>query len=250
MSPRNEPRGASIDPAEVERFAAIADQWWDPDGAAGPLHRLNPTRLAYVRDRCCARFGRDVRARRPLAGLRLVDIGCGGGLLCEPMARLGADVVGADPAAENVKVARAHAHEADLEIDYRQATAEELAEGTERFDIVLNLEVIEHVAAPESLVSACATLLSPGGAMVLSTLNRSLRSLATAIVGAEYVLRWLPRGTHRWDRFVRPSELARYVRKAGLRVEDIKGMSYAPVAGEWHVSTDVGVNYLAFAVKD
>ena len=247
MAPGNATR-AAVDPAEVERFAAMAERWWDPDGEAAPLHRLNPARLGYIRDRCCVHFRRDPHAPRPLAGLRALDVGCGGGLLCEPLTRLGAAVVGIDPAAESIEVARAHAAQVGLGIDYRTATADDLGGADERFDVVLNLEVIEHVPDPERLTIACAELVAPGGALVLSTLNRNLRSFATAIVAAEYVLGWLPRGTHRWDRFMRPSELARYVRRAGLRLGDLTGLDHA--GGEWRLSADVGVNYLAFAVKD
>jgi len=247
MAPGNATR-AVVDPVEIGRFAAMADHWWDPDGEAAALHRLNPTRLAYIRDRCCAHFQRDPRAKRPLAGLRALDVGCGGGLLCEPLTRLGAEVVGIDPAAVSIEVARAHAAQSALVIDYRTTTADELGGTGTRFDVVLSLEVIEHVPDPEHLTMACANLVAPGGALVLSTLNRNPRSFLSAIVVAEYVLGWLPRGTHRWDRFLRPSELARYVRGAGMRVRDLTGLGYA--GGEWRLSTDVGVNYLAFAIKD
>ncbi len=229
---------------------ALAERWWDPDGEFKPLHRLNPVRLAYVRDRLAARFGRDPAAPRPLAGLRLVDVGCGGGLLCEPLARLGADVTGIDAGEENVRVAALHAEEAGLEIDYRCTAAETLAAAGERFDAVVSMEVIEHVADPAPFVRACGRLLNPGGALALATLNRTLKSFALAIVAAEYVLGWLPRGTHQWDRFVRPSELARHLREAGLDLADLTGVTYDPLTGEWRQDTDTQVNYLAFAVKD
>ena len=188
----------SVDPAEVDRFAAKAEDWWDATGPYRPLHQLNPVRLAYIRDRLCDNFGRDPKSFDPLRGLRILDIGCGGGLLCEPLCRLGAEVVGADAADENIQIARQHAEAMGLKIDYVKATAEELAEWGERFDAIVNMEVVEHVADVEVFLGACAELLNPRGAMVLSTLNRTLKSYALAIVGAEYVLRWLPRRTHSW----------------------------------------------------
>ncbi len=239
----------SIDAAEVDRFAAKAKDWWDPDGPYRPLHQLNPLRLTYVRDRFCDNFGRDPKAFDSLRGLRILDIGCGGGLLCEPLARLGAEVVGADAAEENINIARHHAEAGGLKIDYVKATAEELVEWGEKFDAVVNMEVVEHVADAEFFLSACADLLEPGGAMAVATLNRTLKSYAFAIVGAEYVLNWLPRGTHRWRRFLRPSELARTLRAAGLTVIDLSGVAYDPLGREWRLSRDLGVNYMAFAVK-
>ena len=240
---------SSVDAAEVDRFAANAEDWWDLEGPYRPLHQLNPLRLSYVRDRFCDNFGRDDKSFDSLRGLRILDIGCGGGLLCEPLARLGAEVVGADAAEENVNIARHHAEAGGLKIDYVRATAEELAEWGERFDAIVNMEVVEHVADAELFLGACADLLNPGGAMALATLNRTLKSYAFAIVGAEYVLRWLPRGTHRWRRFLRPSELARNLRAAGLTVSDLTGVAYDPLEREWRLSRDLGVNYMAFAVK-
>jgi 2-polyprenyl-6-hydroxyphenyl methylase/3-demethylubiquinone-9 3-methyltransferase len=194
--------GVTVDPAEIARFSAIADEWWDPNGKFKPLHRFTPTRLEYIRGRIAGHFGRDALAPKPLAGLRLLDIGCGGGLLCEPMARLGASVVGADAAERNVKTAAVHAERQGLAIDYRHTTAEALAEAGELFDVVLNMEVVEHVADVAAFMGACARLVRPGGLMVVATLNRTAKAFALAIVGAEYVLGWLPRGTHTWSKFV------------------------------------------------
>ncbi len=249
MSEANTANSPSVDEAEVERFAANAEAWWDAEGEFRPLHQLNPVRLAYVRDRFCDKFGRDPRALDSLKGLRILDIGCGGGLLSEPLARLGAEVVGADAAEENVHVARHHAESMGLKIDYVHATAEELSEWGERFDAIVNMELVEHVADVDALLGACAALLDPGGAMTVATLNRTLRSYTLAIVGAETMLRWLPRGTHRWRRFIRPSELARGLRAAGLTVSDLTGVRYDPLEGEWRLSRSLGVNYMAFAVK-
>jgi 2-polyprenyl-6-hydroxyphenyl methylase / 3-demethylubiquinone-9 3-methyltransferase len=195
----------SIDPAEIAKFAAMAEAWWDPDGKFRPLHRLNPARLTYVRDSCAARFQRDAKGVRPLADLGLIDIGCGGGLLCEPLARLGARVTGIDAGERNIAIARNHAAESELQIDYREATAESLAAAGERFDVVLSMEVVEHVADPAGFLAACAALVAPGGLLIVATLNRTAKSFALAIVGAEYLLRWVPRGTHDWRRFLRPS---------------------------------------------
>ena len=237
--------GASVDPAEVAKFRAIADAWWDPAGKFRPLHRLNPTRIAYILDRAVTRFGRDPKAARPLAGLRLLDIGCGGGLLAEPMARLGAAVVGIDVAQRNIAVAKLHAATSGLAIDYRVATAETLAAAGERFDLLLNMEVVEHVAEPEAFLAATVQLLAPGGMMVLATLNRTAKSFALAIVGAEYLLGWLPRGTHDWRRFLRPSEIARMLRPQRAAIIDLVGVTYNPIADAWRISRDLDVNYMA-----
>ena len=239
----------SIDAGEVERFGRLADSWWDPTGPFRPLHKLNPLRLAYIRDRACAHFGRDPKSLTPFTGLRILDIGCGGGLLSEPMARLGAQVVGADAAEKNVAIARHHAAQSGLTVDYIHAAAEDLAAWGERFDLILNMEVIEHVADTDSFLQACATLLHPGGAMVVATLNRTLRAYGMAILGAEYVLGWLPKGTHDWNKFLRPSELSRGLRTQGFAVQDLRGASYNPLDGSWRLSSDLAVNYLAFATK-
>lgn len=241
--------GASVDPDEVRQFAAMAAEWWDPRGKFRPLHRLNPLRLAYIRDRLCAHFGRDARRPRPLSGLRLLDVGCGGGLIAEPLTRLGARVTAIDASATNIGVARSHAQESELDIDYRHGAAETLAEQGEQFDVVLALEVVEHVADLDAFAAACASLVRPGGAMVFATLNRTPQSFLLAIVGAEYVLRWLPVGTHDWRKFVRPSEMGAALRRSGAEIRDLTGMSYSPFADSWRLGRDLAVNYLAFAVK-
>ncbi len=239
----------SIDPAEVARFSAQAAHWWDPEGPFRPLHRFNPARLAYIRDQLCAYFGRDGRAPAPLNGLRLLDIGCGGGLVCEPMARLGAAVVGADASYENTGAASAHAQAQGLAIDYRHTSAEALAEAGEPFDIVLNLEVIEHVADRGAFLAACAQLLKPGGIMILATLNRTLKAYGLAVLGAEYVLGWLPRGTHDWNKFITPEELSALLAAQGLHVTGRTGVSYQILTSRWALSPDMDVNYMLCAVK-
>lgn len=244
-----EPQAASIDPAEVANFTAMAADWWNPAGKFRPLHQLGPVRLAYIRDRLIARFGLESAARRPLAGLRLLDIGCGGGLIAEPMARLGATVVGVDAAEKNIGVARAHAAESGLEIDYRCTSAEALADAGEQFDAVLALEVVEHVANVDTFLEACSRMVRPGGLLVAATLNRTPLSWAAAIVAAEYVLRWLPRGTHDWRKFLKPHELARGLRDHGLALADLRGMSYNPLRDSWRLTGDTSINYLLTAEK-
>lgn len=240
----------TVDPAEVEKFAALAAEWWDDDGPFKPLHRLNPVRLRFIRDRLAMRFGRDVQSERPLEGLRIVDIGCGGGLLAEPLTRLGASVTGIDATEKNIGIARIHAAETGLEIDYRVATAESLAGAGERFDAVLNMEVIEHVANVDMFLAATATLTKPDGVMFLATLNRTAKSYALAIIGAEYLLRWLPRGTHDWQRFVKPSELAAGLRAAGMNIAEMTGVVYNPFSDRWSLdSNDLAVNYMAVAER-
>lgn len=242
--------GSTIDPAEVSRFEAISKDWWDPKGPMAVLHKFNPVRLSFVRDLACARFGRDPKTIRALEGLSLVDIGCGGGVLSEPLARLGTTVTGLDPATGNVAVARAHAQAAELEIDYRDETIEALVASGARFDIVLAMEVVEHVADVQAFVSACCEAVKPGGLLVMATLNRTLRSYALAIVGAEYVLRWLPRGTHDWEKFVTPDELADAIEAGGLRVGESRGVAYNPLTDRWSESRDESVNYMLAAYRD
>jgi 2-polyprenyl-6-hydroxyphenyl methylase/3-demethylubiquinone-9 3-methyltransferase len=240
---------STIDPSEVARFERLAAQWWDPSGKMGVLHKFNPVRLGFIRDAACRQFARDPKRLDSLAGLRILDIGCGGGILCEPLARLGAQVVGADPAQANIEVARIHATGAGLTIDYRITTAEALADAGERFDIVLAMEVVEHVADIALFVNRCAEMVKPGGLMVVATLNRTLKSFAFAIVGAEYVMRWLPRGTHQWDKFVTPDELEAALNDNGLSVIEDAGVIYNLFADRWQLSDDMDVNYMLVAEK-
>ncbi len=239
----------TVDNEEVARFSAMADEWWDPTGKFKPLHKFNPIRLGYIRDRLCAHFGRDPRSLTPLDGLTLLDVGCGGGLISEPLARMGATVTGIDASEKNIGTARAHAARGDLEIDYRCTTAEDLQAAGDTFDIVLSLEVVEHVADVDLFLDSCTALVRDGGAMVLATLNRTPKAFMFGIVGAEYVMRWLPRGTHDWKKFVRPSELCRKLRRNGVDVSDISGLSFNPLTDEWRVSGDVSVNYIMFGTK-
>jgi 2-polyprenyl-6-hydroxyphenyl methylase / 3-demethylubiquinone-9 3-methyltransferase len=238
---------SSVDPDEIARFAALADDWWDPNGRFRPLHQLNPVRLAFIRDRLIRHFRCDAASFTPFAGLSVLDIGCGGGLVAEPMARLGAAVVGIDATAENVEVARLHAARSGLTIDYRCAAAEELVVRGERFDVILALEVVEHVAALEPFIATCGALAAPGVAMVIATINRTAKAWALAIVGAEYVLGWLPRGTHSWAKLVQPAELAAALRRSGFAIGELTGVGYNPLAGEWSLSRDLAVNYMVFA---
>jgi 2-polyprenyl-6-hydroxyphenyl methylase / 3-demethylubiquinone-9 3-methyltransferase len=244
-----EARRTTIDAAEVERFSALAAEWWNPNGKFKPLHKFNPVRLAWIRDHVAERFGRDPRAARPFEGLRILDIGCGGGLLCEPMARLGASVVGADASETNIEVARLHAAESKVKIDYRATTAEDLADRGETFDVVLNMEVVEHVADVSLFVDRCAALVKPDGVMFVATINRTLKALGLAIVGAEYVLRWLPRGTHEFGKLVRPDELEKALAAADMAIVDRTGVIYNPLADRWQKSRDMDVNYMVLAAK-
>lgn len=240
-----EPKPSSIDPAEVERFSRIAAEWWDPHGKFAPLHKFNPVRLSFIREQALKRFGRDARARAPFEGLRLLDIGCGGGLLSEPMRRLGFAVLAVDASERNIGTANAHAAEQGLEIDYRCGTAEGLAaEGAGPFDVILNMEVIEHVADPGAYLLACAGLLAPGGLMIVATLNRTLKAFALAKLGAEYVLRWLPIGTHDWNRFLTPDELRGFLDGQPVEVEGPFGVSFSPLSGRWTRSSDCDVNFM------
>lgn len=239
-----------VDPAEVARFAALAERWWDPDGPMRPLHRLNPCRIAWIRDVVCQRLGRDPQARRPLEGLAALDVGCGGGLLAEPLARLGATVTAIDPAAETIATAAWHARETGVTVDYRVGTVEDLVVAGQRFPLVLALEVIEHTPGPDAFVAALATVTAPGGLLILSTLSRTWRAWLLGIVAAEHVLGWLPPGTHDWQRFVRPAELARRLRAVGLRPVALTGIGYDAARMAFHPVRDTSVNYMMAALRD
>ncbi|KQP50220.1 3-demethylubiquinone-9 3-methyltransferase [Methylobacterium sp. Leaf399] len=245
----NDRSASSIDRDEVARFEAIAATWWDEAGPMRVLHRFNPVRLAYVRDAVCRHAGRDPRAPFPLEGLTLVDIGCGGGVLSEPLARLGATVTGLDPAPTNVAVARAHAQAQGVPVDYREETIEAVVAAGARFDIVLAMEVVEHVADRSAFVATACRAVKPGGLLFAATINRTLRSYALAIVGAEYVLGWLPKGTHDWDKFVRPDELTADIARAGLTVTDVAGVVYNPIGDRWSQARDTAVNYMLTATR-
>lgn len=241
---------STIDAAEVAKFEAMAAEWWDANGKFKPLHQMNPCRLSYITGQIAAQYDRDLTAPTPFAGLRILDIGCGGGLLSEPMARLGADVVGADAAPRNIPVAQVHAQQSGLTIDYRHTTAEDMASAGEQFDVVLNMEVIEHVEGPAAYLAACHALLKPGGLMICSTINRNPKSYAMAIIGAEWVMRWLPKGTHDWAKFITPDELYALISGAGLRPVDRKGMVFNPILWRWSLSVrDLSVNYVTASVK-
>ncbi len=242
-------RATSVDAAEVERFSRHAPDWWDARGPMAALHKFNPVRLGYIRDQAAARFARDPKKLDCLAGLRMLDIGCGGGILSEPLARLGAQMVGADPSEDNIAAAKAHAQASGVTVDYRATTAEDLAAAKEHFDVVLAMEVVEHVTDVGAFVNTCAAMVKPGGLMIAATLNRTLKSFALAIVGAEYVLRWLPRGTHQWDKFVTPDKLEIAFERAGLQVTGERGVIYNPFADRWQLSSDMDVNYMLVAER-
>ena len=240
----------TIDPAEVAKFEAMAAEWWDPNGKFRPLHLMNPCRLDYITSQIAAEFNRDLKTANPLTGLRILDIGCGGGLLSEPMARLGATVVGADAAPRNIPVAQVHAEAFGLSIDYRHTTAEDLAAVGEQFDVVLNMEVVEHVLDPLVYLTACHNLLKPQGVMICSTLNRNPKSFLMAIIGAEWIMRWLPKGTHDWQKFITPDELFGLIEKAGLTPVDRKGMVFNPVKWSWSLSSrDLSCNYVTTSIR-
>ena len=238
--------GSTVDPAEIAKFSKLSEEWWNPHGKMAPLHKINPLRLAYIRDAAARKFERNVKSLNCLSGLRVLDIGCGAGLLCEPLARLGAQMIGVDPSASNIAAAKLHAGRGHLAIDYRNTTIEEM-DARERFDIVLAMEVVEHVTDIGVFLSRCAAMLKPGGMMVASTLNRNWKSFALAIVGAEYVLRWLPRGTHQWSKFVTPDELTRHLLDNRLVVTEQSGVVYNPFADKWGLSADMDVNYMVVA---
>ncbi|MEI8179371.1 bifunctional 2-polyprenyl-6-hydroxyphenol methylase/3-demethylubiquinol 3-O-methyltransferase UbiG [Aestuariivirga sp.] len=239
----------SLDPSEVAKFSAMAAEWWNPKGKFGVLHVFNPVRLQFIKEQVTARLARDPLEREPFQGLRFLDIGCGGGLLTEPMSRLGASITGVDPSERNIKTASVHAQEMGLDIDYRVGTAEDLAAAGEQFDVILNMEVIEHVADPQAFTRTCAAMLKPGGLMFVATLNRTLKSFGLAIVGAEYVLGWLPKGTHQWEKFITPAELKGWLSDNGLTVKEELGVTYSPFTRAWKVSRDMDVNYMLVAQK-
>ncbi len=239
--------GSSVDPAEVAKFSAIAAEWWDPAGKFAPLHKFNPVRLEFIRGEAASHFTRDARSLRPFEGLSLLDIGCGGGLLSEPMTRLGFAVTGADASERNIGTAKAHAAQSGLSINYRATTAEALAEEGASFDVVLNMEVVEHVADVRAYLAACTALVKPGGITFVATMNKTLKSLALAKIGAEYVLGWLQRGTHDWNRFIPPTELKESLEETGLTILKTQGVSFDPLAWDWKLSSDVDVNYMVIA---
>ncbi|MEK1874194.1 MAG: bifunctional 2-polyprenyl-6-hydroxyphenol methylase/3-demethylubiquinol 3-O-methyltransferase UbiG [Rhizobium altiplani] len=240
---------STIDQEEVDRFSAMAAEWWSPTGKFKPLHKFNPVRLAYIRDKAAENFGRDVRSPRPLEGLRVLDIGCGGGLLSEPVARMGASVVGADPSEKNIGIASTHAKASGVSVDYRAVTAEQLAEAGETFDIVLNMEVVEHVADVDFFLGTCARMVRPGGLMFVATINRTMKAAALAIFAAENILRWLPRGTHQYEKLVRPEEIEKPVADNGLSIIDRTGVFFNPLSNQWNLSKDMDVNYMMLAKR-
>jgi 2-polyprenyl-6-hydroxyphenyl methylase/3-demethylubiquinone-9 3-methyltransferase len=241
---------SSIDPAEIAKFSNLAAEWWDPAGKFAPLHKFNPVRLSFIREQALARFGRDRRSLKPFEGLSLLDIGCGGGLLSEPMARLGFAVTGADASARNIGTAKAHAGQSGIEVDYREATAEELAREGRVFDLVLNMEVVEHVANVKAYLAACSRLVKPGGLMIVATLNKTLKSLLLAKFAAEYVLNWMPRGTHDWNRFLAPEEVRKSLEEAGLTTMKTQGVFFDVLTWDWRLSRDVDVNYMVVAARN
>lgn len=238
---------STVDQSEIDHFTSLAREWWDPTGKFKPLHKFNPVRLAYIREKLCEHFARGLKQPKALQGLRVLDIGCGGGLLSEPMARMGASVVGADAGETNIEVAKLHAAQSGVDVDYRATTAEELAQAGEKFDVVLNMEVVEHVANVELFMTACADMVKPGGVMIVATINRTRKAQALAIFMAEQVLRWLPRGTHQYEKLVRPEELEAPLAASGMHVIDRLGVFYNPVADTWNRSQDMDVNYMLMA---
>ena len=239
----------TVNDAEIAKFTAMAEEWWDPKGKFKPLHKFNPVRLTYIRDNLLSHFGKDGQSIRPFEGLRILDVGCGGGLLCEPLTRLGASVTGIDAAERNIAIAKIHAEQAGLDIDYRTTTSEALVAAGERYDVVLNMEVVEHVDDVPLYMKSCADLVAPGGLMFTATLNRTARSWALAVIGAEYILRWLPRGTHDWNKFLTPEEIKAQLRRNGLSVTGQTGVVFHPLADEWRMSTDMGINYMVLAER-
>lgn len=243
------PERTTIDDAEIARFSALSREWWNPAGKFGVLHKFNPVRLAYIRDQACQHFSRDPQSGKPFEGLRILDIGCGGGLISEPMARLGAEVIAADASRTNIEVAKIHSEESGVPVDYRETTAEALAGAGEKFDIVLNLEVVEHVADVNLFMEACCSMVKPGGLMFIATINRTMKAWGLAIIGAEYVLRWLPKGTHQYEKLVTPAEIDAALAPTGMTVVERSGVSYNPLADRWARSRDLDVNYMVLAAR-
>ena len=239
----------TVNQDEIAKFSAMAEEWWDPHGKFKPLHKFNPTRLDYIKSVICSHFDRNETDTKPFEGLRFLDIGCGGGLLSEPMARLGADIMGADAGEANIKTAALHAKQMGLEIDYRCTTADALEQDGEKFDVILNMEVVEHVADVPAFITACSNMVKPDGIMFFATLNRTVKSFALAIVGAEYVLRWLPKGTHDWNRFITPDEMRDYLEISGIHTTEMTGVSFNPLTDKWKMSSDLGVNYMGYGIK-
>jgi len=243
------PQSKTVDPNEIARFTALAEEWWNPNGKFRPIHRFNPVRRDYIIDRITRHFGWHGKDKADFNGLKILDVGCGAGLLCEPLAERGAQVVGIDATARNIEIARWHAAQRELDLDYRHCLAEHVVETGECFDVVLNTEVVEHVADPEQLMKECCDLVKPGGILVVATLNRTLRSFLLAIIGAEYLLRWLPKGTHDWRRFLRPDEVRGMMERHGVETSEVIGVAFNPIAGRWRLSSDSSVNYMLLAVK-
>jgi 2-polyprenyl-6-hydroxyphenyl methylase/3-demethylubiquinone-9 3-methyltransferase len=239
----------TIDQGEIDHFSRLASEWWNPTGKFKPLHKFNPVRLSYIRQAVLEHFGRDGASPKPFEGLRFLDIGCGGGLLSEPMARLGADVVGADASETNIEVAKLHAAQSGLAIDYRATTSEALEEEGETFDVILNMEVVEHVSDVDLFMKSCAAMVRPGGIMFVATINRTMKAYGLAIVGAEYVLRWLPRGTHQYEKLVKPGELDAALSGTGVQIVRQSGVTFNPLADEWRLSRDMDVNYMVVAAR-
>jgi len=245
----NDAARTTIDQAEVDRFTAMAAEWWDPAGKFKPLHKFNPVRIRYIRDKAAAHFGREANTHKPLEGLRVLDIGCGGGLLSEPMARMGATVIGADASERNIGIATTHAAQSGVNVDYRAVTAEQLAAEGETFDIILNMEVVEHVADVDFFITTCASMVKPGGMMFVATINRTMKAMALAIIGAERVLRWLPKGTHQYEKLVRPEELEKPLTASGMQIDERTGVFFNPLMNQWNLSKDMDVNYMMLATR-
>ena len=239
----------SVDPSEVEKFSRMAAEWWDPTGKFAPLHKFNPVRLKFIRETVTAHVRRDAKSLRPFERLSLLDIGCGGGLLSEPMSKMGFKVTGVDPSEKNIGTARAHAAQSGAVVEYRVADAETLAQEGQSFDVVLNMEVVEHVADLRGYLESTAALVKPGGLMFVATLNRTLKALALAKVAAEYILRWLPPGTHDWDKFVAPDALRAMLEDSGLKVLKTQGIAFDPLGWDWRLSNDTDVNYMVVAER-